>query len=75
MEEPTTKKEYTKEDIVKAFLSIDANILINLYTNENVVFGRIKPNDQVPIKQYLENIGFCNIDNFLNDLFFKRSLH
>lgn len=69
MEEQTKKKEYTKEDIAKAFLSIDANILINLYTNENVVFARIKPNIQVPIKQYLENIGFRNIDNFLDDLF------
>ncbi len=69
MEAPTTPKEYTNEDIIKAFLNIEANILINLYTNENVLFGRININDKVPIKQYLEEIGFCNIDKFLDDLF------
>lgn len=64
-----TEKEYTKEDIVKAFLSINANILINLYTNENVLFGRINPNDKVPVKLYLEDLGFHNIDKFLDSLF------
>lgn len=69
METQQIEKEYTEEDIIKAFLSIDANILINLYTNENVLFGKIKPNDKVPIKQYLEYLGFRNIDKFLDDLF------
>lgn len=65
----TAQKEYTKEDIIKAFLSLDANILINLYTNENTIFGHIKENEKVPIKQYLENLGLINIDRFLDDLF------
>ncbi len=69
MEAPTTQKEYTKEDVIKAFLEIEANILINSYTNENVLFGRINANDKIPIKQYLEEIGFRNIDKFLDDLF------
>ncbi len=69
MEKTTNQKEYTKEDIIKAFLSIEANTLLNLYTNENVVFERIKPNDKVPLEQYLEDLGFCNIENFLGDLF------
>jgi len=69
MKTQKTKKEYTKEDVMKAFLSMEANILLNKYTNENVLFGRIKANDRVPIKQYLEDIGFCNIDQFLDDLF------
>ena len=33
------------------------------------MFGRIKPYEEVPIKQYLENIGFRNLDGILNDLF------
>ncbi len=69
METPKTQKEYTKEDIIKAFLSIEANILINSYTNENVVFGRIKANEEVPIKRYLEETGFRNVEKFLDDLF------
>lgn len=55
--------------MLKAFLSIESNILINKYTNENVLFGRIKANDEVPIKQYLEDLGFRNIENFMDDLF------
>ncbi len=69
MEIQTTQNEYTKEKIIKAFLEIEANILINSYTNENVLFGRININDKIPIKQYLEEIGFRNIDKFLDDLF------
>ncbi len=61
--------EYTTEDIIKAFLSIEANTLINSYTNENVVFGRINSNDKIPIKQYLEELGFRNIDKFSDGLF------
>ena len=34
-----------------------------------ICLGRIKENDQVPIKQYLEDLGFCNIELFLDDLF------
>lgn len=64
-----TCDEQQIEAMLKAFLSIDANILINLYTNENVIFGRIKENEQVPINQYLEDLGFCNIDKFIDDLF------
>lgn len=37
-----TGNEYTEEDVIKAFLSIEANILLNNYINENVLFGRIK---------------------------------
>ncbi len=69
METLMTPKEYLKDDVIKAFLSIQANILINSYTNENVVFGHIKPNDKVPIRQYLDELGFCNIEKFLGDLF------
>ncbi len=69
METPTTKKEYTKEDAAIAMVSIHANILINSYVNENVIFGRIKANDQIPIKQYLETLGFCNLDSILDKLF------
>lgn len=69
METPTTKNQRTEEDIIKAFLSIDANILINSYTNENAVFGRIGANDKIPVKQYLEDLGFRNIENFLDELF------
>lgn len=61
--------EEQKKAILKAFLNIDANILINLYTNENVIFGRIKSNDKVPIDQYLKDLGFCNMDEFICDLF------
>ncbi len=69
METPTPQQEYTRKDIMKAFWSIEANILINAYTNENVVFGRIKANEQVPIKRYLEEIGLYNIQKFSDDSF------
>lgn len=69
METPTTTKKYTKEDAAIAMVSIHANILINSYVNENVIFGRIKPNDQIPIKQYLETLGFRNLDSILDKLF------
>lgn len=64
-----TQKEYTEEDAIKAFICIEANILINAYTNENALFGRIKANDQVPVKRYLEEMGFRNIEKYLDDLF------
>ncbi|MDE5667119.1 MAG: hypothetical protein K2I29_02660 [Clostridia bacterium] len=69
MEAPTTEQEHTEKDVAIAFLSIHANVLINSYITENVIFGRIKPHDDVPVKQYLEKLGFCNLDSILNDLF------
>ena len=57
------------EEMIKAFFSIESNILMNKYTNENVIFGSIKANDEVPIKQYLEYLGFRNIEKFMDALF------
>ncbi len=66
MEAPTTPKEYTNEDIIKAFLNIEANILINLYTNENIIFKRIKPTEPIPFNRYIEELGLQSFARFLD---------
>ena len=63
------KHDEQKEARLKVLLSIKSNILMNKYTNENVIFGRIKELDKVPIYQYLELLGFRNIEEFIDDLF------
>ena len=69
MNSQTNQKRYTEEEVIGAILSFNANILMNAYTNENVIFGRINANDKIPIKQYLVDIGFRNIDRFFDKLF------
>jgi len=68
MKTPTTQKEYTDEEIMKEFLSIQAYVLVDIYTNENVAFGRIKVNEEVPIKRYLEEMRFRHIEEILDEI-------
>ena len=65
----TTNENDTEIDYkVKVLLSIKSNILMNNYANENVLFGRIKALDKIPIYQYLEQLGFRNIEKYIDDL-------
>ena len=41
-------------DIMNAMV---VNVLMNNYTLENVAFGKLKPNDEIPFKRYVEELG------------------
>mgnify|MGYP001048027064 CR=1 FL=1 len=66
MEIPTSTKQYTNEDIIRALACIGAVILFNLYTNENIIFKRIKPTEPIPFKRYIEELGLQNFARFLD---------
>lgn len=57
MENQILKKNYTKEEILSAFASLDVHIMLNLYRRENTLFGHIKANEKMPIDRYLEDLG------------------
>lgn len=60
------QQQYTKENILKAFASLDAHILLKLYQKENILFGRIKPNEIPPLERYIEELGLQGIANLLD---------
>lgn len=55
------QKEYTKEEIIKAFANLNAHIVLKLYQKENVLFGRIKPDEKPPLQKYIEDLDLQNI--------------
>ena len=54
------------ERIVKAFCCLQANILMNAYTAENVVFKHIKPYTQLPYEKYIDDLGFQSFTQYLD---------
>lgn len=55
------KQQYTKEEIIKAFANLNAHIVLKLYQKENVLFGRIKPDEKPPLQKYIEDLDLQNI--------------
>lgn len=45
------------EDIREATYVMMANIYLNIYTLENIVAGRISPQEKIPLELYLEDLG------------------
>lgn len=66
MEIPTTPKEYSEEDILRALACVDAVILFNLYTNENIIFKRLKPSEPIPFTKYIDELGLQSLARFLD---------
>lgn len=52
--------------IHKAFACIDAQILMNLYATENVVFGRINVNEPIPFERYIQDLKLQCFAPYLN---------
>ena len=44
-------------DVMNAMV---VNVLMNNYTLENVAFGKMKPNDEIPFGRYVEELGLQN---------------
>ena len=66
MKTPKSEKEYTHEDIIRALACVDAVILFNLYTNENIIFKRIKPAEPIPFNNYIEDLGLQSLARYLD---------
>lgn len=53
-----------------AFVEILLNSDINNYAEENVIMGRIKTGEKIPVEQYVRDLGYgdCNFNNVRLDL-------
>ena len=71
MENQILKKNYTKEEILSAFASLDVHIMLNLYRRENTLFGHIKANEKMPIDRYLEDLGLQGMAKFADLQFYE----
>ena len=58
-------KEFEKSQGTDVMNAMVVNVLINNYTLENVAFGKLKPNDEIPFDKYVEEL---NLQKFKPDL-------
>lgn len=62
-----------EEQLTNTVNCIYANILINLFVKEDIIFGQLDPNTKIPVQQYLEKIKLPNLTNFVDDNFLNSS--
>ncbi len=62
-EEP---KKFDSQQGIRAYLLFSATVLLDLYTEENVIFGRIENGEKVPFERYLSDLGLQNLFPFLH---------
>lgn len=59
-------KELKTEKYVHAMQNIVAQVLINGYTAENMLFGNIREGDEIPVERYVNELGLRNMRRFLD---------
>lgn len=59
-------KDYTDTDIIRALACLDAVILFNLYTNENIIFKRLQPKEPIPFEKYINELGLQRLAHYLD---------
>lgn len=57
-----------KDRINKTFCCIAAHILLNMYADEDTVFGHIKVNEKIPFEKYLDVLDLQSLSEYLDDL-------
>lgn len=60
------QEQQMQETMIKALCCLDAHILMNLYATENVVFGHIKANEQIPFDKYIDDLGIQSFSRYLD---------
>lgn len=74
MEKQILDENITEEQIKNTIICIHANILINLFVKEDIIFGQLDPNKKIPINDYIRKINFPNNPYFANEKFLNSSL-
>lgn len=59
-------EQHSEEDIMRALACLDAVILFNLYTNENIIFKKLKPTEPIPFQKYIDELGIQSLARFLD---------
>lgn len=62
----TDSNKQVKEIVLKALHCVAAHILMNLYADENTVFGHIKVNEQIPFDKYINDLGLREFAQYLD---------
>lgn len=58
--------KHSEEDILRALACLDAVILFNLYTNENIIFKKLQPREPIPFKRYIDELEIQSLARFLD---------
>ncbi len=59
-------EKYSDEDILRALACVDSVILFNLYTNENIIFKRLRANEPIPFTKCIDDLGLQKLARFLD---------
>ena len=59
-------EQHSEEEILRALACLDAVILFNLYTNENIIFKKLKPREPIPFEKYIDQLGIRSLARFLD---------
>lgn len=59
-------EQHSEEEILRALACLDAVILFNLYTNENIIFKKLKPREPIPFEKYIDQLGMRSLARFLD---------
>lgn len=58
--------QYSEEAIMRALACLDAVILFNVYTNENIIFKRLQAKEPIPFEKYIDELGLQRLSRFLD---------
>ncbi len=58
--------QYSEEAIMRAMACLDAVILFNMYTNENIIFKRLQPKQPIPFEKYIDELGLQRLARYLD---------